>query len=291
MDLNLLISSDARYLPHAVTALTSACESNRRHRIRIFCLHAGLGERDMRRIRAHFARYEASVNFIRADGTRLSRYHTPAHVALPSYFRILCADLLPAGIDRVLYLDCDVIVRAALDELYSIDLGNCTVAAVRDAYLNGAPWRARLNALAGADVRTHFNAGVMLIDVARYRSTGVGPAALGLLDRFHREFIYADQDALNVALAGKWKVLAAKWNVQSHWYTPGFILRSAALPPDRRNRYAAAIRNPAIIHYSTQSKPWQFMNSHPWKQEYWNYRNLTPFASLREETPRPPVRA
>jgi lipopolysaccharide biosynthesis glycosyltransferase len=37
--------------------------------------------------------------------------------------------------------------------------------------------------------------------------------------------------------------------------------------------------NPAIIHYASPSKPWQFMNVHPLKREYWKYRQRSPYAT------------
>jgi lipopolysaccharide biosynthesis glycosyltransferase len=278
MDLNLLVSSDANYLPHTVVGLTSACESNRAHRISIYYLHPDIGEDDMRVVREHFTAYAASVHFIRVDDAELKKFRTVAHITTPTFYLTLAADLLPADVGRVLYLDCDLVVRAALDGLYSMDLGPCTIAAVRDAHLNDAPWRARLNEITGAGVREYFNAGVMLIDLARYRSTEAGPALLALLDRHHGEFEYADQDALNVVFAGAWKALPLKWNVQSYWYTLDFWLKATELPGPMRAELQAAVTNPAIIHYSSLSKPWHFMNSHRLKQEYWKYRELTPYS-------------
>jgi len=159
-----------------------------------------------------------------------------------------------------------------------MDLGPCTIAAVRDAFLSDAPWRAQLNAIAGASVGEYFNSGVLLIDLTRYRSTGAGPALLALLRRFNREFVYTDQDAMNVVFAGLWKALPFRWNVQSYWYTLDFWLKAAALPAEKRAQLEAAVTNPAIIHYTTPSKPWHFMNTHRLKQEYWKYRALTPYA-------------
>jgi lipopolysaccharide biosynthesis glycosyltransferase len=232
-------------------------------------------------VRAHFRGYGATVNFILADDAQLKKFHVHGHLATPTYYRALCAQMLPAEVDRVLCIDCDVIVRDALDEIYATDLGPHTVAAVRDGFLSDAPWRAKINALVGATMQQYFNSGVMVIDVARYRSSGVGAAVLALLERFHRDFQYADQDALNVVLDQRWKALPARWNVQSHWYTINFWARAAALPPERRALVLAAIRSPAIIHYTTKSKPWDFMNAHPLKREYWKYRSLTPYAPKR----------
>jgi lipopolysaccharide biosynthesis glycosyltransferase len=279
LELNLLISSDANYLPHAATALTSVCEHNRQHAITIYYLHAGLAAIDIAHLSAHFERYGARVEFIVADDARLRQFKTRAHFTTPTYYRILCADLLPRSADRVLYIDCDVIVRADVADIYAADLGGCPVAAVRDAYVGDAPWCHQLNALVGAAMHDYFNSGVLVIDLERYRSAGIGPAALELLDRHHADFTYADQDALNVVLARQWKPLPARWNVQSLWYALDFCIRSTTFAPEWRLEFVNAVMNPAIIHYASPSKPWQFMNVHPLKREYWKYRQLSPYAT------------
>jgi lipopolysaccharide biosynthesis glycosyltransferase len=278
MDLNLLIASDENFLPHAVVALTSACENNRRHRLRIFYLHFGLGEADLETARAHLQRHGAAVDFIRIDDAALRRYRFRPGLATPTYFRILCGDVLPPEVERVLYLDCDVICRAPLEETFTLDLNGCAVAAVRDSYVNESPWLGQINGFTGAQVREYFNSGVLLIDLARYRSNGVGKSVMALLDRFHADFRFAEQDALNVALAGRWRALPFKWNVQSYWYTRHFWEGSAGFPPGHREQVLAAIRDPAILHYTTPSKPWHPANAHPLKQEYLKYRQLTPYA-------------
>jgi lipopolysaccharide biosynthesis glycosyltransferase len=285
MRIDLLVASDAAYVPHAVTALTSACENNRQHRLRVFYPQSGIDAAEMDRIRAHLGRYGADVAFVRVDDARLRQFRTVDHLATPTYFRLLCAELLPAGIDRVLYLDGDVIVRSALDVLYATDLRANVVGAVADSFLVDGTWRARLGALVGASLPDYFNSGVMLIDVARYRAAGIGSAALALLDRFHGDFSYADQDAANVVLAGRWQALPPRWNVQTYWYSLDFAFRAAALPAEARREIVLAIGNPAIVHYTTSSKPWQFMNTHPLKREYWKYRQLTPYAVGREASP------
>lgn len=275
MDLNLLIASDATFLPHAVVALTSVCENNRQHRIQVFYLHDGLDAEAMDRVHGHFSRYPAAVQFIRVDGAGLRHYRTTAQLTSPTYFRILCGEVLPAGLDRVLYLDCDVIVRSAVDEIYSADLGGAVAGAVRDAFLNETPWPARLQALTGMRVDQYFNSGVMLIDLARYRSAEIGPEVLKLLDRFHQRFTYQDQDALNIALTGRWKALPSRWNVQTHWYTRSFWEHSLTFSADRLHHHNAMLRNPGILHFTGKDKPWHDHYLHPFASEYRKYRRLT----------------
>ncbi len=282
MNINLLVASDGGYVPHAVTALTSACENNRHNALAIYYLHAGLPESVMDGLRDHFERYSATIVFVRVDDAQVARFHTEAHLTSAAYYRVLCADLLPPEIDRVLYLDCDVVVEAALDRLYATDLRGRAVGAVRDAYLNAPKWQAHLKAVTGIAVPSYFNSGVMLIDPAAYRASRVGPAVVELLGRCSQHLPYADQDAFNVMLQGHWMPLHARWNLQSYWYTLDYAYRAATAGGSDAREVVAGLRAPGIVHYTTASKPWHFMNAHPRKQRYWHYRKATPFGVQAE---------
>jgi lipopolysaccharide biosynthesis glycosyltransferase len=277
MDIDILIASDKPYLEHAVVALTSACLNNPGNRLRIHFLHAGLDLADQQIVRRHLEQHNAVVEFLQSDSALIRQFHTYGHFTAAVYLRIFCDALLPQDIDRVIYLDCDVIVRTALDGLFAIDLEGRVAAAVRDAYANHAGAQAHLTRIPGVPgALDYFNSGVMLIDLKRYRAARIGAQALELLRRFSERFVYVDQDALNIVLHRQWKPLHPRWNVQSHWYESGPLGRYIHIP----NEYvAAAVKQPAIIHYTGSSKPWDSMSTHPMQSEYWKYRQLTPYAA------------
>ena len=58
----------------------------------------------------------------------------------------------------------------------------------------------------------YFNAGIMLIDVARWRSDDIAARALTYLRRYRRRVYFWDQEALNAAMVGNWTKLDARWN-------------------------------------------------------------------------------
>ncbi len=283
MDINLLIASDSSYLPHAVVALTSACENNRGNKLLVFWLHPGLAEADIEAVHRHFSRYSAAIQFIRVNDTRIAELEVHMHLTVATYYRVLCADLLPPHIDRVIYLDCDVIVEASLEALFAVDLGTCTVACVHDAYLNNPAWRAHLKSVTGTDVPSYFNSGVMVIDLRAYRASGVAVAAMDLLVRCSADLSYADQDALNVVLNGRWLPVHPRWNMQGYWYTLDYCYSAGLCRADRIADMRSRLLHPFIIHYTTSNKPWHFMSTHPLKQRYWTYRALTPYAIHRDD--------
>jgi len=81
---------------------------------------------------------------------------------------------------------------------------------------------------------------------------------------------FGDQDALNVALDGRWKILDPRWNFQRH-----ALVSLASLPPPER---------PYIVHFVMAEKPWIARMLSPNAAFYDGFRARTLFRrSLREK--------
>lgn len=195
------------------------------------------------------------------------------HIKLPPYlpvttvFRLLLPYLLPADVDRVIYLDADIVVRRSLDALWATDLGTDSTGAVRDALVpcvgcpGGLPWQQF-----GLDPRQrYFNAGVLLIDVSRWRDEGIGKSALEILSQ-HR-FPYGDQCALNIVLEDKVRALEPTWNMQSGHFLPA---QSLAWTVENEAELRASMLDPHIVHFNTSplGRPWLSSCSHPFREEW-----------------------
>lgn len=275
MDINILVSSDRNYLKHTVVALASACAHNPGNKLNIFYLHSGIDQADIDKVHQYFAQHNATITFLYVSNGLISQLHAVGHITVAAYLRILCGVLLPQ-VDRVIYFDGDVIICDALDKLYGMDLEGNVIAAVRDAFLHKPSAQTYLRHVPGVGSKLdYFNSGVMLIDLDRYREQRVGLSALTLASQFSKSFKYLDQDALNIILQGRWKVLHPRWNVQHMWYEPHYQHYLRRVP---RNLIHEATEHPAIVHYCSKSKPWDADNTHPLKSLYWKYRALTPYA-------------
>ena len=207
--------------------------------------------------------------FVRDRGAAY-RAHAPAaaqfgdlplamtHVSQATFFRLLLPDLLPA-VDRILYLDVDLLIRRSLEPLYTIDLHGHPVAAVSD--VRPADHAARL----GVDAALgYLNAGVLVMDLPAIRRERMTDRALAYL-RDNRaspkRCLLADQDGINVALEGRWLRLPDTWN---------FFLSHCAEHP--RNLAPHLLQQlldgPAIVHYCGHKKPWMRLYALPFQQEY-----------------------
>lgn len=190
-----------------------------------------------------------------------------------AFLRLLLPALL-GGLPKVLWLDCDVLVFGNLRELWHTDLAANAAAAVPE-------YGARsLRAIVTADMigsivppgkadDPGFNSGILLIDLDRWRADGLGEHALALSCAHANELKFADQDALNVVLAGRWHRLDLDWNVQLGALRSIPVVPQERIYPEVLERAAALIQAPRILHFAG-SKPWKSGLRSPYRQEYYD---------------------
>jgi lipopolysaccharide biosynthesis glycosyltransferase len=139
-----------------------------------------------------------------------------AYCSRASYRRLRLPHVLPAEVTRVLYLDIDVLCLGPLDELFTADLGDNIVAAVRDPYalrlcdMDGMPGLA--DGVVPDPQAPYFNGGMMLIDVPAWLAADVTPRSLDYIRRYREQTRFLEQDALNAVLFGRWLRVNKKWN-------------------------------------------------------------------------------
>jgi lipopolysaccharide biosynthesis glycosyltransferase len=182
-----------------------------------------------------------------------------------AYLPLWAADSLP-DCDRILFLDADVLCCQNLAELWECDLEGKVLGAVPDMAIpqvNSPRGVIRWKELGLKG--SYFNAGVMLIDLQRWREEQVTARALDYLRQNPVHFLH--QEALNVVLRESWKPLDLRWNLVAS-------MCSRRYSPIDLPGYAAALENPGLIHYAGRFKPWRMSTHGRFGRFYRNY--LTP---------------
>lgn len=172
-------------------------------------------------------------------------------VSIESYYRLLLPEFLPRQLDKVIYLDCDLVVNHNLGELWDQDVG--------DSYLLAVPEFARKSRYVSskAGIRLHkdlglparlkfFNAGVMVINLRKWRKEHLTRRALTYLREARHDLRWHDQEGLNVVVAADWRELDPRWNVTMH------LFQKKSDGGDHK----AYLRDPFIVHYNSAIKPW-----------------------------------
>lgn len=171
--------------------------------------------------------------------------------------------------ERILYLDCDMLVERDVRSLFATDLGDHLAAAVP----NGpAPFIAEFNEKHGfpGDAPV-FNTGVLLIDPERWARDRVAERVAEWIANNTDQLIYRDQDGINVVLNGAIKSLPPQWNMEARHYREWWMGISDWWPRE------AGCMN-LIIHYTGARKPWRWGTFVPKQRTYYRHLRRIPLS-------------
>ena len=206
--------------------------------------------------------YNAELQYHNIEADEIF-YNLPATsiFTVATLFRLYLPQLLPK-IDKILYLDCDVIVNIDIVELYDINIQNVSVAAVQEMESSRASlgWNNYYKSI-NVDVSKIFNAGVMLFNLKKIREEH-HLLVEGISFFSHNPNTpYLDQDFLNWEFQNECLFLNERYN----YYPTSFF-------SDEERPY-----NDCIIHYkSANRKPWKTYSG-PIDDYYWKYLSETPW--------------
>lgn len=206
------------------------------------------------------------------------RYNTEiiySHVAIPdwvktlpfisvyteaSILRLFLPEILP-HIEKIIYLDTDIVVQRDIAELWDINIEDYFVAAVRISKLPFV--RIKKYQKKGIDTDHYFNSGVIVFNLKKIRlAMNLSDEALKCL-RTNPDFGWPDQDVLNLLLLPHVLFLNKIWN---------YPAQSA----DIDNKYDV------ILHFAGGIKPWKSYSGEACKY-YWKYLLNSPWSDNKME--------
>ncbi|RCK78594.1 MAG: Glycosyl transferase, family 8 [Candidatus Ozemobacter sibiricus] len=254
---------DRSFCQHLAVMLRSLAVNHQSARpIRFWVLASDVEEDPRQRLAASLKEFPfLTIEWKSIDPALYDGLFIHLHLSIATYFRFQLPDLIPPTVHRVLFLDSDLVVLKSLEELWATDLGEAGLAAVRDLGVGD------VRRLGFARGEPYFNAGVLLIDLDRWRQLDVLARAMGMAREYGSRLEWMDQDILNLLFRGHWKELDPAWNVQTAFYTSVYKVKEPW-----RSALRQAIRQPRIVHFTGPSKPWEFRNLHPLRHLYWHYR-------------------
>lgn len=207
---------------------------------------------------------------------------TTSYVTTPGLFRLFLPQLL-SQLDKVIYLDCDLIVRGDLSQLWEIDIKNYYLAAVQEfwiPYVSSEGGLPNYQELGLSKNTKYFNSGVLLINLQKWRTDNISFKLIDYRKRNIQHLQFCDQDVLNAVTAEQWKELDPLWNV-----TPGvyrLISRDSNLT---EKDFQRLLQDPYVIHYASASKPWAMpqtgFKETQFKDYFFHYLDNTQWAGWR----------
>ncbi len=248
--IRLLVSLDRNYLPQLRVLLTSIRLNNPGEKFALYLLHSRLEQEDLEKL-AHWCEgHGCELEALRVEEALFQ--DAPASKQYPKemYYRLLAARILPDTVERVLYLDPDILVINPLRPLWELDLrGHLFAAAAHTGKTELANSVNRVRLGSGCD---YYNSGVLLIDLAAARREIDPEALFGYVTEHGKELLLPDQDLLN-ALYGR-RILPLDdglWNYDARNYN-NYLLRSSGV-----RDVGWVMENTAILHFCGKAKPWK----------------------------------
>jgi lipopolysaccharide biosynthesis glycosyltransferase len=272
----IIFSADNLYVQHFCVALISLLENtSHKEQLKIYIIDGGITNFNKRLINSFFkSTYQITINFLYVNIETYSSFVISHHITHAAYYRFSIGNILPLNITKAIYLDCDILVKSDIVELFSLDLGGYILGAVDNPYFK------RFKELNISEKDGYFNTGVLLINLELWRKSEISSQALAFMKESPEKIVLHDQDALNVIIKGRWLRLPPQWNQQStfwDFYFQAFERKKLFNQKD----FQEALENPSIIHYSSMCKPWDYDNLHPYRAEYYKYLALTPWANFQ----------
>ncbi len=264
---HLLLCTNSIYLQHVAVCLTSLLVNNPDLFFNIVVVGRAaepLDEERLRRSLACFSNYSLLFREFTPPVDRLLPLNPRAHYTLDTWTRLWVAEFFPVDVNRVLYLDGDIVVVGGVASLWAIDLGGALLGVVD---IPGSQRGVTTHGLRAED--GYFSAGVLLIDLDQWRKTRALDTVLDYVSAHPERLPDVDQDALNACFHGRRRRLEYKWNVISPFFREPLAL------PLARAEIEAVRREARIIHFNGASKPWSYFCDHPRKAEYERYLRMT----------------
>lgn len=162
--MNLLYAFNDKFVPQVAASICSVCENNKSKKLTFYLISDGISKDHQKQLKDFITAYHQKLQIIEIDN--LAQYFgfefDPGGWSPVALARLVLDKLLPNNLDRLLYLDSDIIVRGDLTELYTTDLGGAVLAAGIEPTVDRA-WRKRLG-IGGL----YYNSGVLVIDWQRW---------------------------------------------------------------------------------------------------------------------------
>ncbi len=238
--------------------------------------------------------YQLAFHWTRLDADKINHLpiggKTNSHVTTETYSRLLAADVLPPSCERVVYLDCDLVVIKDVGALNDAADSEHTVSAVSAVNLpyvssltsvNGPPVVFNYAELGIPATNRYFNAGVLVINLKLWREQNITARVIEYLERYGDQVLYHDQGGLNAILSNQWHRLDQRWN-----HTGALYPENWKPPAYSYAEWSRVKTDPFIAHYLGQDKPWRPGFKRPRGSFFFRYLKKTLF---KDEVRIPPV--
>ena len=258
MKISIAYAPDDKYVNQTVVSMKSALEHNKQ--VEFIIMYSKLSAESMQKLGA----VGGSLRLIKMDESQFADLTLSKWVTVQAWFRIKLPDLCK-DLDKVLYLDCDTLIRGNLDELFSLDLTNKYLAGVKDVW-GVSKYVKRLGMKSGV----YVNSGMLLFNCDYCRKEHFFDKVVDFAKNNAKIIEFCDQDSINKVVDEYKLVVSPKYNFMDTWWRGGYY----EFEGEEETEYLKAKENPVIAHL-TGLKPAFKGCGNKFKDEWWEVAKKT----------------
>lgn len=246
--MNILIAINNNYVNMALDMLFSL-KLKTNNNLNIYLIYSDLTSKNIQRIEEFvFKKQIGEIFFLKFNISIIEFPINLNYISIETYYRLYAPFILPDNIDKILYLDVDMIVNCDIRELYETSFDNNILVACENSDSANDIYNKNIG-LPRDNV--YVNAGMLLIDIKAYREFCTIETLNNFIYTYRKNIYYQDQDIINKMFFGKIKVVDQKYNFQIN-YLLGLGTQDFE----------------GIIHYSSPFKPWNKNYDDPNRAKY-----------------------
>lgn len=273
-NLNVLMVSDNGYANILTCALASLFEHNRDfQKIIVYLVNDGISKEKVVELLSIARYFQREIIFLEKPNISINLKVKGAwHIS--TFYRLYVATLLPKTVNKVLYLDCDVLIVDSLCDLWETNFeAEQVVAGVLDTT---GPYARKHIGLKQDDI--YINAGVLLINLHVWRKQLCENMCFAYLDERDWDVEFNDQGVINAVCRNKIKLISPRYNYMPTYqrYSRKNLFRlTKAHALYSQEELTFAKEKPAIIHFAGYAfvRPWYKNAYGRFKKEFlcfWN---------------------
>jgi len=248
--MNILVTLNSNYVKPLKIMLKSLFLNNEGEVFSIYLMHSSLSDEELEDLNSYIKIHGSELIVVDVDSDYFADAPVLLHYPKEIYYRLLAHKFLPQDLDRILYLDPDILVINPIRELYYTDIEEYLYAA---AYHNVISIKG-INKLRliPYEIDAYYNSGVLLMNLELHRQLIDEQPIYEFVEKNRAKLIMPDQDILNALYSKKIKSLDEKlYNYDARYYIYYKIMSNGLCDMDY------VIRNTVILHFCGKKKPWK----------------------------------
>lgn len=270
--MNISLCADENFVMPALVCLTSVFENNKCEVVYAYILTDGISEQARKKFAKLADYYKQQIEVLVIDKRCFDGLTVNERFPISMYYRFLLPKMLPNE-HKILYLDCDIIVRHSLNALYDTSLQDKALAAVVGESCDDIVFE---NVLQIAS--KYFNSGVLLINLDYWREHDVTRKLIEWVAANPDKCSLPDQNALNKVLDGKVVYADYTFNYQEWWFRESLV---HYMHYSKWEEIREKGKDPVVVHFCEAEKPWFVECTNPYQSEFLHYASLHEFVGFR----------